>query len=377
MGVALCGLAEPDLRGSIKVNETRRLNALYATGLLDSGQDERFDRIARLAANMLEAKFAFVSLIDSDTQHFKARYGTDLTETSRDIAFCDHAIRDPREIMIVPDAREDERFADNPLVTGEIGIRFYAGQPLVTHDGHAIGTICVLDDKPRAGLGEREREILADLATSVMSGIEQVQQIEDLSVVNAELKHRMGNMYAHIGALVSLIGRDAPDKDALIRRLQEKISNFGAMQQLLADQDWKSVDVTELVEQVLASYRAERPHHRITVQRDERIQLSARGAFILTLMVGELATNAVKHGALGADSGSIDFSWMTEDGMHVFEWRELFQRGNIPVVEGKGFGTDILKRIVPMDMRGAAELNIDHTGMRYRVTARPERIADL
>ncbi|WP_420605529.1 GAF domain-containing protein [Novosphingopyxis sp.] len=377
MGVATSGLAEPVLRGSEKVNETRRLNALYATGLLDSGQEERFDRIARLTANMLDAKLAFVSLIDSDTQHFKARHGTDLTETSRDIAFCDHAIRHPRDLMIVPDARLDDRFADNPLVTGEMGVRFYAGQPLVTKSGYAIGTLCVLDDKPRAGLGERERAILADLAGGVMVEIEQVQEIEDLAVVNAELKHRMGNMYAHIGALVSLIGRDAPDKETLIRKLQEKISSFGVTQQLLADQDWKSVGVTELVEQVLAGYRAERPRHRITVQTDDRIKLSPRGAFIVTLMVGELATNAVKHGALGADSGSVDFSWMTENDMHVFEWRERFERADGPVVEGKGFGTDILKRIVPMDMRGAAEMHIDRAGMYYRVTARPERIAEL
>ena len=148
------------------------------------------------------------------------------------------------------------------------------------------------------------------------------------------------------------------------------------MQQLLADQDWKSVGLSELVEKVLESYRSERPHHRITVQQDDAIRLSPRGAFIVTLMVGELATNAVKHGALGAEEGSVDFGWSTQDGMHVFEWNERFERVGGPVTEGKGFGTDILKRIVPMDMRGAAEMNIDQAGMKYRVTARPERIAE-
>ena len=209
VGAAHDGLAEPAVQGVKHVTESRRLSALHATGLLDRGHEERFDRIARLAANMLEAKLAFVSLIDSDTQHFKARYGTDLTHTSRDIAFCNHAIRNPLEMMIVLDAREDERFADNPLVTGDMGVRFYAGQPLVTRDGFAIGTLCVLDDKPRGGLGERERAILADLAACAMVEIEQGQEIEDLSVVNAELKHRMGNMYAHIAALISLIARAA------------------------------------------------------------------------------------------------------------------------------------------------------------------------
>ena len=358
--------------------ETQRLKALYATGLLESGAEERFDRIARLAANTLDAKLAFVSLIDSDTQHFKARHGTDIAQTSRDIAFCDHAIRNPNDMMIVPDAREDERFANNPLVTGEAGLRFYAGQPLVTGGGHAIGTLCVLDDKPRAGFGERERAILADLAACAMVEIEQGQAIDDLQVVNAELKHRMGNMYAQIASLVSLIGRDAKDKDALIRKLQEKISSFGAMQQLLADQEWKSVPLTELVQRVLAGYRSDRPSHRITVQQDDVLLLSPRGAFIVTLMIGELATNAIKHGALGADVGEVDFTWhRTDDGMQVFEWRERFERGDRPVVEGKGFGTDILRRIVPMDMRGTADMEITGNGMWYSVTARPERIADI
>ena len=354
--------------------ESRRLKALYATGLLESGAEERFERIARLAANMLGAKLAFVSLIDSDTQHFKAHVGTDLTHTSRAIAFCDHAIRDPGELMVVPDARDDPRFADNPLVTGEMGVRFYAGQPLVTASGYAIGTLCVLDDAPRIGLSEREREALIDLAASVMIEIKKDQALEDLAVINAELKHRMGNMYAHIAALVSLIGRDEQDKDRLVKRLQEKISNFGSMQQLLADQDWKSVGVAELVETILADYRAGRPDHRISVTVDEPTMLSPRGAFIVTLLVGELATNAVKHGALGARSGSIDFSCSMVEGMHVFDWRERFGAPAMAAKDGKGFGTDILKRIVPMDMRGTASLEIDGEGLHYRVSARPERI---
>lgn len=356
------------------MNEAQRLQALHATGLLQSGNEERLDRIARLAAYGLNAKVAFVSLLDGDTQHFKARHGTDLTQTARGIAFCDHAIRNPDEVLIVPDARLDPRFADNPLVTGDMQIRFYAGQPLVTRDGHAIGTVCVIDDAPREGLGERERAVLADLAETVMAGIALSQQIEDLSVVNAELKHRMGNMYAHIGSLVSLIGRDTPDKDTLIHKLQEKIASFGRMQQLLADQNWKSVGMTELVENVLASYRSDRPSHRITVQQEADFLLSPRGAFVVTLMIGELATNAVKHGALSVEVGEIGFGWSTDGDVLQFEWREQFDRGDRPVKEGRGFGTDILKRIVPMDMRGTSELSFGRDGMQYRVSARTDRI---
>ncbi len=354
--------------------ETKRLNALYATGLLDSGAEERFDRFARLAANMLGTKLAFVSLIDSDIQYFKAREGTDISQTARDIAFCDHAIRTPDTLMIVADAREDARFADNPLVTGEMGVRFYAGQPLVTKSGYAIGSICVLDDKPRPDMAQRERAALADLAASVMAEIEHSEAIEDLSVMNAELKHRMGNMYAHIGSLISLIARGEPDKDRLVQRLQEKIASFGSMQQLLSSKDWKSVGVRELVEAVLQAYRSGRPAGQIVVHSDGDVQLSPRGAFILTLMVGELATNAVKHGALGLQDGTIEFGWSTVEGQLVFQWHERFARDGAAMAAGTGFGTEILRKIVPMDMRGTASLDFTDTGMLYRVSARPERI---
>jgi len=131
------------------VEEGERLAALDRIGLCDTPAAESFDRVTRLAAKALDVPIALVSLVAETRQWFKAKVGLEVTETSRQVSFCSHAVVG-RTPLIVPDALLDARFADNPLVTGEPRIRAYAGIPLNTTDGHAIGTLCVIDRRPRA-----------------------------------------------------------------------------------------------------------------------------------------------------------------------------------------------------------------------------------
>jgi GAF domain-containing protein len=142
-------------------NEAERLAALYALLILDTPPEQRFDKIVDFAAREFDVPIALISLIDRERQWFKASIGLDVCETGRDISFCGHAIL-ARDIMVVPDALEDPRFADNPLVTGEPGIRFYAGAPLVLPSGAALGTLCLIDRRPRT-LDAMELGILATL----------------------------------------------------------------------------------------------------------------------------------------------------------------------------------------------------------------------
>lgn len=128
--------------------ELDRLGALWATGLLDTPPEERFDRITRLAAQFFDVPMCLVSLIDTDRQWFKSRFGLGATQTPRSDAFCAHAV-EMRELLVVEDAQQDVRFAQNPLVTGGPLIRFYAGQPVFSPDGHALGTLCIIDTRPR------------------------------------------------------------------------------------------------------------------------------------------------------------------------------------------------------------------------------------
>ncbi len=137
------------IRGRIPADEERRLASLRALRILDTGPEDRFDRITRLASALLDAPIALVSLVDQDRQWFKSCHGLDVRETSRDAAFCAHVVHD-REPMVVADTFLDQRFADNPLVLGEPRIRFYAGYPLVLDDGACIGSLCVFDIRPRS-----------------------------------------------------------------------------------------------------------------------------------------------------------------------------------------------------------------------------------
>ena len=161
------------------MDETQRQRELDRYRVVDSLPDEAYDDIVRLAAAVCGTPTALVSMIDRGRQWFKARTGFDRSETPRDEAFCDHAIRAPQQLFEVRDATTDARFTANPLVTAADGVRFYAGMPLVTPAGAAIGTVCVLDRVPRA-LDPAQRASLSALARLTMNLIEGRQRERDL-----------------------------------------------------------------------------------------------------------------------------------------------------------------------------------------------------
>lgn len=158
------------IRAQVPANENQRLEALGALKILDTPAEERFDRVTRLAAAALGVPIALVSLVDKERQWFKSCFGLDVTETSRDLAFCAHVVHQRAE-MIVPDALQDDRFADNPLVVNEPHVRFYAGAPLILHDGSCIGTLCLIDTRPRE-LSPDELITLRDLRDLALEEIQ-------------------------------------------------------------------------------------------------------------------------------------------------------------------------------------------------------------
>ncbi len=152
-------------------DEARRLETLRRYAILDTPAEPCFDRIARLAARQFRTPIALISLVDERRQWFKAKCGLAAEETDRDIAFCAHTILHD-DVLVVPDTRLSSVFADNPLVTGEPGIRFYAGAPLVAPDGTRIGTLCVIDTKPRDGLNAEDQACLRDFAAITIDELE-------------------------------------------------------------------------------------------------------------------------------------------------------------------------------------------------------------
>ena len=172
----------------IPENETDRLAALYALDILDTPQEDRFDRITRLASSLFQVPVSYIAFVDEDRQWFKSTCGLSATETGRDIAFCGYTILN-NVPLIISDARADPRFADNPLVTGEPYIRFYAGYPLSTPAGYNVGTLCLVDQRPRE-LGEQERSLLTDLGQALEDQLTLVDVVT-LQKDLLEAKHRI------------------------------------------------------------------------------------------------------------------------------------------------------------------------------------------
>lgn len=195
-------------------DETARQRELDAYRVVDSLPEAAYQDIVHLASTVCDAPVALVSLLDRDRQWFKARIGFELAETDRDVAFCDHAIRDPEKLMEVPDATRDARFRDNPLVTAEDGVRFYAGMPLVTPSGAAIGTVCVLDREPR-NLNDTQRDALASLARLTMSLLDARQR---------ELALERAAALANAGATEAAVlpaGPQVPPRTVVLVELQD------------------------------------------------------------------------------------------------------------------------------------------------------------
>lgn len=165
-------------------NEEMRLKTLRSLNILDTPAEERFDRLTRLAKHMFKVPIAVVSLVDENRQWFKSCVGLPVNETSRDISFCGHAILG-NEVFIIDDATQDERFADNPLVVNEPNIRFYAGCPLRYLDGSRLGTLCIIDNKPRSLAAEdlTALEDLAELAERELMAV-QLATLDDLTRIS-------------------------------------------------------------------------------------------------------------------------------------------------------------------------------------------------
>ena len=166
------------MKAPLPPDEAERLRALQEYEILDTPAEKAFDDLTRLATYICRTPMAAISLIDSDRQWFKSRVNISESETSRDIAFCAHAILE-KGMFIVTDARDDARFKENPSVTSDANIRFYAGSPLTTSEGYKLGTLCVIDHVPRQ-LSDGQLAALRALSRQVTTQLELRREIKEL-----------------------------------------------------------------------------------------------------------------------------------------------------------------------------------------------------
>lgn len=211
--------------------ERERIKALYAYEILDTDAEEAYDNLTRIAARICGTPISLISLIAPERQWFKSAHGFDARETCRDISVCDHAIRNKDEVMEVPDTLLDERFKDNPFVTSDTGVRFYAGAPLRTPEGHAIGTLCVIDRKPRK-LTSEQHNTLQTLADQVMI-------LMELRRKNRELKEKEAAAKEHIKELEKFAYVVSHD-------LKSPLNNIFSLSRLLRDGCEDRLNETEL-----------------------------------------------------------------------------------------------------------------------------------
>lgn len=302
---------------AVPSNEEQRLEDLHELGLLDTLPEGDFDNISQLAAAICQTPISLITLIDKDRQWFKARKGMDATETSRDLSFCAHAINKPGELMVVPDSRKDDRFKDNPLVTGDPHIIFYAGMPLVNSKGHAFGSLCVIDDHPRQ-LSEQQLDSLRALAYQVMRLLDlrrlnlklSKQQLELASknqelekfayVVSHDIKSPLNNMMALTHLLKS--GGSNLDDESIqcidqihqsavrLKKLVEGILSYYKNDQVLAETK-ENISVREFFEEIVMLTRT--GDSRIIFNGTIENIMANRSALEQILL--NLITNAIKY----------------------------------------------------------------------------------
>lgn len=371
------------------LDEAQRLATLASYDVLDTSPEAEFNDVVALAAEICAVPIALVSLVDDARQWFKARIGLDVPSTDRKISFCEHAMYS-EDVMVVPDASSDPRFAQNPLVTGDPSIRFYAGVPLVTPEGQPLGTLCVIDREPRT-LNEHQLNFLRALARQTMSHLELRRSLAEarrareetaLAVERqrelvSEMAHRMRNTLAIVQSLVSQSLRGASSlQDGLIA-IEERLRALGRAQEALTRASGDNADIRTVIRQVLFPHNVHSSESRFILDGDP-VSLGSPQTLGLSLGLHELSTNALKYGALTRPEGRIYISWHEDaEDRFVLNWREL---GGPPVEapERSGFGTRLLTRIVGAYFEGQSTLSFHPDGVQFGLsgTARSDHAGD-
>lgn len=268
--------------------EPRRLQSLQELNILDTMPEVEFDRITQLAANICETPIALISLIDKNRQWFKSKVGLSADETARDIAFCSHAILQD-DTFIVNDSSKDERFFDNPLATGDLSVQFYAGAPLLSPNGFPIGTLCVIDNKPRK-LSDKQIEMLKLLSANVT-------EILRLRIQNFQLEEINKTLIFQSTALQSMV------EGLVIQKQGGAIVDFNvsALQILGLSAD-----------QLLGRSSLDKNWHSIT--EDGRPFLGENHPAMLALKTGRTQSNAI----MGVSTPEGDLRWISITSVPIF-----------------------------------------------------------
>jgi signal transduction histidine kinase len=396
------------VRAPLPDDEHSRLAALHDAQVLDTAPEQDFDDIALLASEICGTPMGVVSLIDADRQWFKAKIGLDKEETHRDLAFCAHAVQG-HELLEVPDATADVRFADNPLVVGPDNIRFYAGAPVVLDGTHSVGTVCVIDTVPRE-LTPAQRRALRSLARhasvqlelrryarhagEIAERLRQLDRMKDsfLAAVSHELRTPLSSIRGYLEMLLD----DEFDAETSRRFLSVMQRNSDRLLRLIDDLltvarltedglqlDLGEVDLAELAHQVTSACRPLAEHKDVKLRDRTESPVPARGdAKRLSQALNHLVVNAIKFTAPG---GEISVNSITDgepeliitdtgvgipatDLPHVFDRFFRSAAADSMAAPGPGLGLAIVRSIIDAH-HGSIHLHSEQgIGTTVRVT---------
>ena len=306
-------MVEPDAATELSsleaVAETARLEVLFSHEILDTAPEVAFDQVVEMAQASFGTSIVLLSLVDERRQWFKARVGLDLTETSREVAFCDYTIQG-NDVMVVPNARTDPRFADNPLVTDAPRIRFYAGAPIFAPEGACLGSLDVISNRPRRRFSGHDRQrlqVLAGIASAALESRKQMRlarhDANDLALLAWEVEHRVGSSLRIVCDVLEAQAARASTQASRKAFLSaaDRIAELESLHYQLCDRTGTFEDDTHayllaLLGSLQEAMLGTAGGHKILLIGERRLTLSTDRLARLGMIVTELVFNAIVHG---------------------------------------------------------------------------------
>ncbi len=358
--------------------ETARLTALHDYEILDSAPEPEFDEVVNLVAQLLDTPVALISLVDGDRQWFKARVGMDSPQTPLGQSICAHAIQ-ADSLFEIPDTLDDARTAGNPLCCGELSdMRFYAGAVLKSASGHRLGTLCVLDIRPRR-LTELQRRTLQVMADQVMRQLDLRRALRNEEILRDEIDHRVKNSLQTVSSLVRLYrarAREAETKE-MLDAVARRVTAVAELHSALYQSELRSeIPADTYLGRVVALLRSQAPE-AVTLAEDlAPVRIAPDVASALAVVISEFAANSFKHAFAGVQAGRLTIR-LDEgpQGLELFCEDNGRGAGVAEAEEGAGIGKRLMHAAAEQ-VGGKLTLAAADTGYRLHLVVPPPALRE-